>query len=186
MKRTKPGVTTIWTESDLQFLTTNFYSMTNSKLAEQLNMTLTVVRNKCYELGLKRMEMEYWTEEQLSFLKAHYKTKGDVEIAEALQLLFPKKKSWTKNHIEKKRKYLGLLRTPDEVSAIRSRHSSEGGRAHTIRSNSGSVNLADNYVANTLAWRNKSMQKIMLQHPELIELKRNQLKLNRAINEHSR
>lgn len=47
--------------------------------------------------------------------------------------------------------------------------------------NSASVNLTDNYVANTLAWHDPQGQAAMLKHPELIELKREQLKLARTI-----
>jgi len=54
-------------------------------------------------------------------------------------------------------------------------------KAHAIR-NSGSLNLADGYVATTLAWRDPEGQKELLtNYPELIDLKRTQLQLNRTI-----
>ena len=47
--------------------------------------------------------------------------------------------------------------------------------------NSASLNLSDNFVANALAWHDPEGKAAVLKHPELIELKRAQLKLNRAI-----
>ncbi|MGB4776008.1 MAG: HNH endonuclease signature motif containing protein [Daejeonella sp.] len=46
--------------------------------------------------------------------------------------------------------------------------------------------LTDRFVANTLAWRNEDLkQEIIAKHPELIKLKRNQLKLKQAIKNES-
>lgn len=53
--------------------------------------------------------------------------------------------------------------------------------------NSGSTLLTDKYVARMLSGSNtENDPAVYLERPELIELKRTQLKLNRAINEHSR
>jgi hypothetical protein len=50
--------------------------------------------------------------------------------------------------------------------------------------NSGSVNLSDRYVANALSRKDKALaDKILVDHPELIDLKRQSLLLNRTINE---
>lgn len=47
--------------------------------------------------------------------------------------------------------------------------------------NSASLNLTDHYVANTLAWQDPEAKAVVLKHPELIALKRQQLTLARAI-----
>lgn len=120
--RSIKGNKTQFTEQDVEFIQKNFYTMTNSQLAKALNMTLTVVRKKCYELGLKRMELEYWTVEQMDYLKANYKTIGDVELADYFNATWPKNKGWNKKHIEKKRRYLKFKRTPEEIKAIHKRN----------------------------------------------------------------
>ncbi|QIP16796.1 HNH endonuclease [Spirosoma aureum] len=51
---------------------------------------------------------------------------------------------------------------------------------HAIR-NSGSINLPDGYVAHLLAVRNPELQQELLQYPELLELKRNQIHLERTL-----
>jgi len=155
--------------------------MTNRQLAASLNLRLTVTRNKCRELGLKRIEMEYWTDEQILFLKEHYKKMGDVEIAEIFEKRWPKNKPWRKQHINKKRKYLKLLRTAEEIKAIASKNSSPGGNSFTIKKNSSSLNMHPTWVAQQIAWRDPGLQQEVLKHPELIELKKEQIKLNRVI-----
>lgn len=50
--------------------------------------------------------------------------------------------------------------------------------------NSGTVTLPDKRVAFYLSPRDKNLRKEFVKHPELIKLKRTQLLLNRAINEH--
>lgn len=50
--------------------------------------------------------------------------------------------------------------------------------------NSASVNLRDGFIARCLAWHDKEEAQRMLMHPELIEVKRQQLILNRTIYEH--
>ncbi|PRY51511.1 HNH endonuclease [Arcticibacter pallidicorallinus] len=48
--------------------------------------------------------------------------------------------------------------------------------------NSSSEILSDKYVANCIAWRNSELkEEIISNHPELIELKREQIKLNRLL-----
>lgn len=172
----------IWTEEMNQFLRDNFFKMTNPQLAAGLGLKLTVVRHQCYRLGLKRIEMEYWTNEQLQYLIENYKKKGNGEIADDLNKLFPKKKLWTHNHIVKKMKYLKLSRTKDEIFTILSDQAKVGGRSSTILNNSSSLNMSDSWVANSIAWRNKDLANHIIQnHPNLITVKRAQLVLNRAL-----
>lgn len=170
---------TNWTPEKEAWLKENFDKFTNPELANQLGFTLTVVRNKTSELGLKHIELEYWTEEQIEYLKANYKTTGDVELAQIFEIRWPKNKRWIKQHICKKRAYLKLKRTPAQIKAIVSKHVAVGGRSHTIAKNSSSKNMHDSWIANQIAWRNKKLAAtIKTQYPELIDLKRKQLQLN--------
>ena len=116
--RTRSG-RLIWTDDMISFLKINFLNMTNQQLADALGLKLTKVREKCYELGLKRMELEFWSKEQVDFLLAYYEIMGDVEIAEIFNQLYAKKKGWTFKHIEKKRRYLKLRRTRTQVKKIK-------------------------------------------------------------------
>lgn len=101
------------------FIRSNFHSMTNPELAKRLGKTLTVVRNKCRQMGLLHMKLEYWTNEQVTFLKENFQSIGDSELAELFNKKWKKNKGWTKKHIEKKRRYLGLKRTVEEQFLIR-------------------------------------------------------------------
>lgn len=116
----------LWEQKDLDFLRNNFKTMTNKQLADGLGIRLTTCRTKLYELGLKRMEMEYWTPEQVQFLRDNYRTMGDVEMAELFNEVCPKKKPWCKRHINKKRKYLNLFRSKDEIAGIIKRNFKHG------------------------------------------------------------
>jgi hypothetical protein len=108
------------------FIVANFEFLTNSQLADQLHIKLSAVRHACYELGLKRMELEYFSATQINFLRSHYHTIGDCEFAELFQRKWPKNKGWTKKHIEKKRKYLRLKRTKKEIKCILARNKKAG------------------------------------------------------------
>jgi len=108
------------------FIVQNFYSYTNPQLAKALNIKMCSLRRICYELGLKRMVLEYFTPEQITYLKRNFKRKGDIELAEIFQQKWPKVKGWTKKHIEKKRKYLNLHRTKQEIKKIHQRNVKAG------------------------------------------------------------
>ncbi len=109
-----------------QFIRDNYESMTNQQLADALGLKLTKCRGFLYAMGLKRMELEYWTEEQTEWLKRNFYYYGDVEIAEIFNQLWPKNKSWTLKHIEKKRKYLILNRSKENLHDVYLRNKIQG------------------------------------------------------------
>lgn len=257
-----------WTSDMIDFLSANFYLMTNKQLADELGLKLTCVRTKCYTLGLKRMDLEYWTEEQITFLKDNYKQIGDVEIAELFNSFYFKNKGWTKKHIEKKRRYLNLKRTASEIKNIHARNTDAGrfsvnhwkrwinrvsqpgetrlwrnsetgklfqviktekgfvhharwlwvetygpiakglnviikdgnpsnivmnnldlitdGELSALNAKKSSQGLSDNYIAGMLTHGKPELRQDIKRSPELIELKRKQLLLNRAINNYGK
>ena len=120
------GIKYEWIIDEINFLKRNFYAMTNRQLADSLGLTLTLVRTKCYELGLKRIELQRWTKEQENFLKDHYRSIGDTEMAEIFTERWKKPKGWSKKHIEKKRRYMNLKRTKAERKAINKRNVETG------------------------------------------------------------
>lgn len=116
----------IWTPQRVKFLQKNFDRMTNRQLSDALGLKLTSVRTKCYELGLKHMEMEYWTKRQVNYLVRHYREMGDTELAENFSQKWYKEKGWSKKHIEKKRRYMNLKRTTAEKKLIKERNRKTG------------------------------------------------------------
>jgi hypothetical protein len=249
------------------FIRDHYEQFTNHQLSVQLGITISAVRTACRRLGLKRMELEYFTGEMIEFLKQQYTSIGDTELATIFQQKWPKQKGWTKKHIEKKRKYLHLTRTPGQIKAIHSRNVKAGcfllcpvkawdklgrtpdgeihywsmkkgtrkipfikingkfiqwGRwawqqaygeiadgmnvvfkdgdpynltlsnlillsnAELSRKNSvkGSQGLSDNYVAGILTHGDPALRELLKQNPALLELKRQQLTLNRIIYDH--
>lgn len=253
-----------WTEEMLSFIRANFGQMDAKPMAAALKVSLHSLRVQYYSMGLKRIEMEYWTEKQVKFLRENYKLKGDLELSKIFQLKWPKNKEWTIKHIEKKRNYLSLHRTKGQLAAIKERHKASGvyingsvktwntrgkspegdirywrtltgrmvpyikvkgsyihyGRhrwetlhgtipggmnvvfadrdSHNLRDDNlilisnaelskknsliSSIGLSDNYVAAMMTIKNPSLREEIKKHPEIINLKRIQLKLERAIN----
>lgn len=114
------------TQNQIDYIKANFFKKTNKELANDLGLRLTTLRTRCYAMGLKRMELEYWTKEQITYLKKYYRRIGDTELASIFNKKWHKNKGWDKKHIEKKRRYLGLKRTPAERKAIKQRNIKKG------------------------------------------------------------
>ncbi len=112
----------IFLPEEIEFIAANYEQMTNKQLADHFGFKIQKVRPMLYELGFKRMELEYWTEEQIQFLKDNYQIKGDLELSVNFEEAWPKNKKWTLKHIEKKRNYLKLHRTKDELIKIKERN----------------------------------------------------------------
>jgi hypothetical protein len=117
-----PYKKTVFEDEDILFLQTHWHLYTNPELAKHLGCTLTILRNKLHAMGLKRMEMEYWTEEQIRFLKDNYSEIGDKEMAKIFESKWQKKKRWTEKHIRKKRCYLNLHRTEHQILGVKLRN----------------------------------------------------------------
>jgi hypothetical protein len=116
----------VFSDEEKKFLIDNYKSMSNKELASALNKNITRTRIELYSLGLKRMELEYWTDEQVKYLKDNFETKGDTEIAKYFNAHFFKSKGWTKKHIEKKRRYLKLKRSKEIMHQIKQRNIAAG------------------------------------------------------------
>lgn len=121
------------TQEQLKFIEENYHKLNNSELAKALGFKITKTREFLYSLGFKRMDLEYWTQEQIDFLLENYSTVGDTELAEIFNSKWPKQKGWSKKHIEKKRRYLGLKRSSDQLKAIRQDWADKGLYAESVR-----------------------------------------------------
>jgi hypothetical protein len=116
----------VWKQWQIDFLKANYKSMTAEQLSDAIGVTRTKVRQKKYELGLYMYELEYWTPRQVRFLKNNYRKYGDSELADMFNIKWLKKKGWSKKHIEKKRRYLKLVRTTKEKIQIHQRNKLRG------------------------------------------------------------
>lgn len=116
----------VFTPEQHEFLKNNYETMTNQQLATALGLKLTRVRNEMRTLGLKRMELEYWTRKQKQFLIDNYKTMGDREIARIFAIKYPKEKGWSQSQVVKKRRQMELHRTELELFNIKERNRRRG------------------------------------------------------------
>lgn len=168
----------VWTSEMEQFLKDNFHKMTNQQLADNLGLKLTVVRTRCYSLGLRHQEKNQWTKQQKEFLLANFRTMGNLDLIENLKKLDKKQKDWSTSKITSQMSRMGLIRTSEENKVIWQKHK------ENKRYGTNSVHLDDKYVVGLLSRGQNLLTKAeYLQHPELIQLKRQQLLLNRAIRE---
>lgn len=116
----------IFSEEDIQFIKDNFKLMTNQQIADCLGLKKTIVRTKAYELGLQRMDLEYWPKEAVQFLKENYHKIGNLEICRIFSKLYPKEKGWSTSHIDKKLEQLNLKRTKLDLYTIKERNRDNG------------------------------------------------------------
>jgi hypothetical protein len=136
MKQT-PQYSDGWQAHELEFLKQNFYSLTNQQLTDYINqnrsasqqLTISFVRHKCYQLGLKRGTQIRWSHTDTQKLIAWYPLMGDKEIAYWLnktnttfRLVNGVKvyRRFNCKNIEKKRMLLKLERTADQLYRLRS------------------------------------------------------------------
>jgi hypothetical protein len=67
-----------------------------------------------------------WTKAEDKFLKENYEWIGDKHLAAMFQKRFPKHYPWTLKHIEKRRSYLGLNRTHEQIHILRYINNQDG------------------------------------------------------------
>ncbi|WP_264521184.1 hypothetical protein [Flavobacterium sp. N1994] len=115
-----------FSDDDIKFIEDNFKIMTNKKIADNLGLKPTRVRIKAYELGLKKIELEFWPVEAIQYLKSNFKSIGNKEIVKYFNSKYPKKKGWTTKHIDKKLSQLKLKRTLQDLYNIRERNRQNG------------------------------------------------------------
>lgn len=116
----------LFSESDIAFIKENFQSMTNKAIADALGLKPTRVRTKAYELGLKRITMEYWPEAATNYLIDNFRRIGNKEIVSYFKTHFPKTKGWSTHHIDKKLEQLNLKRNKLDLYIIKERNRKKG------------------------------------------------------------
>lgn len=108
------------------FVIDNFKSMTNEQIAEATGLSKTYVRMWAYKQGLQRELKVDWTSEQISYFLENFRTTGNKEMADFINKNIPSKKVFKRSTISKKMELLGLIRTPEEIKAIRERNRLNG------------------------------------------------------------
>jgi len=115
-----------FSDQEIQYIKDNFQTMSNEQIANELGLKKTIVRMKAYELGLQKMELEYWPDEAIKYLKENYHKIGDREMCRHFSTAFPKQKGWTSRHIQKKMSQLGLKRNKLHWYCIKERNRDNG------------------------------------------------------------
>lgn len=193
-----------FSEADVIFIKENYKILTHNQIAKAIGRSRWAIKAKVEYLGLKRTPEEAKLIRERSakatqFCKGHepYNTKTDFEITIrsphrglSYKYIRLSKAVWMPLQIFNWYQVYGpvpegkILRSvsgdtlncrPDNWKLI--------DRAEHLAENSGRNTLEDNYITNLLAHKNRGLRPIFAGMPELIELKRNQIKMRRTINE---
>jgi len=115
-----------WQSWQVNYLQANHAHYTAQQLADAVGESRTITRNKLYSMGLRKMELQKWSVAQVEFLRANYENMGDTELSQLFAQKWQKEKGWSKKHIEKKRRQLGLTHTPEQLRKIKDNHIANG------------------------------------------------------------
>jgi hypothetical protein len=92
---------------------------------------LSALRHQVKRMGLSKSILIHWSSDDINFLLSNYTGIGNVELAAELnkkhrtfRIIDGRKvfRTFTKNHVEKKMKLLGLHRTPEQILKIKKRN----------------------------------------------------------------
>lgn len=197
-----------WSEAEKQYLVDNWQTRTRSEMATALGRTPSAVKSMGEkEMGLKKTPEAIRAINKRSTSRSRYKKGqlpyntiyGDDQTIRVrknkngpaykwIRLGF---KEWKQYHIYLWEQANGPV--PDDRMVVFANGDQLDCRVENLEiitkrenwlRNSASTNLPDGYVANTIAWRDKELKAEVLKYPDLIELKRNQIQLNRTIKHH--
>lgn len=169
-----------WMREEVKLLRDNFEYMSIQQLANLVKKPFGTVRHKLNRMGLKRNHKHYaWTERQTNYLVRNYKKCGNVEIAETLNKRWPRRRKWTKKHVEKKMTNMSLKRTAEEIDFVLRKNKTEKRYDITgamAKNKEIREQLTDNYiVANCLRISKPNRERIIKEHYSLIEYTRNRV-----------
>jgi hypothetical protein len=135
----KPKIPVKWETIDILFIRKNFPSMTWSQLLDAVNeirpasrqVEMQALRHQAGRMGLSKGIQIRWSPDDIHFLFSSYTKMGNVEMAAKLserrrtfRIIDGRKvfRTFTKKHVEKKIKLLGLHRTPEQILKIKKRN----------------------------------------------------------------
>ena len=194
----------LWTEQEIEFFRANYGKLSYGQIAQALNMTHQQVSTKRGMLGIEHFP-EYWTEERLMYLKQEGPKYSYTQIANHLNLpahivkrmggllKIPRPRSpyYTKAEdkfiidnyssmtAEKIGLHLGRPKTGilHRVSRLKLCKTTE--QFAQLQFTIGS--LSDRYIAKHMARQNPALQEQLLRYPELLNVRKHEIVLNRII-----
>jgi len=201
-----PKTYTVYSPAEIEFLTANLGHMSWKEIGENIGRSEDSTKNKAQQLGLKR------TPEQCLALNEKYCSrtrfqKGMLPACTRYNGAISDRKDnagITYRHIRVEKAKWVLMHTvnweqqngpvPDGM-ILRCKNGNQLdcrpenwepiSRATHLELNAGRKTLTDKYIINNLSRGHKQLKETVAKMPVLIELKRNQLKLKRAINEYN-
>ncbi|MEM8564911.1 MAG: HNH endonuclease signature motif containing protein [Bacteroidota bacterium] len=193
-----------WPEADINVLKENYGKMTRAELAKLLNRTPGAVKSKAAKLGLKvpaAASRLLYKSNQCTYKKGNKPGNSlhDGAITIRYERSNRKSKPYYYIRIGKKDWYplhqyiWDLLHGKPEkgmVVAFKDGNSLNVlldnleliTRGENMKRNSASLNMPDSYVASLMTRHDPELKEELLQHPEILEAKRLQLKLNKELN----
>ena len=203
-KKLRPCTWKHYSQADIDFLKKNYKIKTHAEMGKAIGRSHDSVKFKLDYLGLKRTKKETDNIRKRVCSKTYFKTghlpentRHDGAISERTdsngniyKYIRISKAVWVSLHNYNWQKENGQV---PEGKILRCRNGNQLNcdpsnwelidRETHLELNSGRIELTDTYIINNLSRKNKELKPGIAEMPELIELKRNQLKLGRAINE---
>lgn len=157
-----------WPEEHIQFLYDNWQHMTQRQIGEHLKIGRESIKDKLLELGMRKAacKME-WTNEEEQFLLDHFETHCYSELTQMMKEKFPGR-NFNRGTIRVRLAKLKLRRTEECQKMLMGKISP-------------SKNFDEKWIARCIAGRKMHLYESILNNPQIIELKRQQLILNRII-----
>lgn len=200
----RPSAWENYSKKDENFIRENYTRMSNAEMAKEIERSVDSIHSKLQLLGLKRTAKQ----RKAIFLRTAPHTlfqKGDLpattlydgaitERTDSCGITYKyiriSKANWAMLHVYNWEKKYGpvpqgkILRCKDGNQLNCDPENWElVTRLEHLEMNSGRKDLNDKYIIDNLSRRHPEMKPIVTQFPELIEVKRQQLKLRRTINE---
>ena len=193
-----------FTDEEEKIIRDNFTEMSNAEIGVLLNRTSDSIHAKLQLLKLKRtsnqvVKIRRRTCSNSYFPKGHlpHNTKSDGEIsirvyenAKSQKYIRVSLANWMPLQLFNWEQVNGMIPEgmvlrclSDNTLDCKPNNWKLINRTEHLEKNAGRDTLDDNYITNLLAHKNKQLRPVIAEMPELIELKRNQIKIRRTINE---
>ena len=193
-----------FSDSDVEFIRMNYSTMSHIQIGKIIGRSRWSIKAKAKSLNLKRSEDAAKLIQSINTCATQFKkgaiphnTKTDFEITirsphrgVSYKFIRISLANWIPLQIFNWEKVNGpipedkILRSISGNTLDCSPENWEPtDRADHLAKNSGRKTLEDKYISSLLSIRDKPLRAVISQYPELIELKKNQLKLRRTINE---
>ena len=194
-----------FTDSEIQYVRNHFRTMSYAEIGSILGRSDDTIKNFCFRNGMKRSPQEAKLIQDRCTSITRFKpgnmphnTREDFEIYtrsphRGITYKFIKIANGkpVMLHIHEYEKVNGpvpegmILRSKsgDTLDCSPGNWEPISRQEHLHKNSTGRINLEDRYIATILSRKNTKLRKALIEMPEILELKRNQLKLKRTLNE---